>query len=69
MSMFGVIAIYLLPGSVLAAHQGIAHWEGASVPKFVAFGWSMPYWLFYGLVVLFGPVIFLAILIQHFARW
>lgn len=63
----GTIAIYLLPGCVFAAHQGIAHWEGQSVPKVIIFGWSMPYWLFYPLVVLLGPVIFLG-LIARMAR-
>lgn len=67
MSLFAAILIYALPGSVLALHQGIDHFRGEHVPKLLIFNWQMPYWIFYPLVVFFGPVIMLAILIQQWS--
>lgn len=68
MTIVGALAIYLLPGSVLALHQGIDHWMGAHVPKLVILDREMPHWLLYSLVVLFGPAIMLLIVCQLFWR-
>jgi hypothetical protein len=58
MSAVGIICIYLLPGCVLAGHQGIAHFEGKSIPRIVAFGYDVPKFLIYALIVLLGPLLF-----------
>jgi hypothetical protein len=62
--MLGPILIFLLPGSVLALHQGIDHLRGAHVPQLIVFRWKMPFWIFYPTVVLTGPLIMLMIVAQ-----
>lgn len=62
MTLVGALAIYFLPGAVLAAHQGVAHFEGKHVPQLEILGWMMPHWIFYPLVVLTGPALMVLIL-------
>ncbi len=68
MTLLGQILIFILPGSVLAIHQGVDHWRGAHVPQLIILGWKMPYWLFYPAVVLTGPLLMLLILGQMIAK-
>lgn len=56
------VLIWLLPGAVLSLHQGIAHLNGEHVPEISAYGYSMPHWAIYALIMLLGPIFLLAML-------
>jgi hypothetical protein len=57
-----LLAVWLLPGTFFCLHQGIDHWHGRHIPEAVVFGWDVPHWLLYLVVLLLGPVLLLALL-------
>jgi hypothetical protein len=58
------IVVSLMPGLVLASLQGIWHVTDADFPRICFYGWDMPTWMVYGLIVLAGPALLAAIILQ-----
>lgn len=58
------IAIWLVPGLALAGLQGFWHVTDADRPRICVYGWDMPTWMVYGVMVLIGPALLVAIIVQ-----